>query len=294
MEQRENEIQVMCGHFIHWFTPDKTTSDKFLVFVLDVSGSMWGNRIDQLKSAMKQILTKTISNNDYFSIITYNSRVTKWTESYDQQAKSGVFKGKYRIRARKYINNLKPGGLTNINDALLEGISQAEQSKSGLAGKNLAPMVVFLSCGDATAGEVNTGEILKNVHARNTEKIPVLTLGFGLDSDYFLLQRISAQTDSMSRMIFDGVEAKDQLENFFHQIERPTLSNVKFKYIGNVKEDSLSKLYQGQMFSGGEHVTVGETKNDQEELAVIVSANSRDGAVATKTTLLEENSFTDQ
>ena len=294
MEERKNEIQVMCGHFIHWFTPDKTTSDKFLVFVLDVSGSMWGNRIDQLKSAMKQILTKMMSNNDYFSIITFNSAVSKWTESYDQQAKSGVFKGKHRIKARKYINNLKPGGLTNINDALLEGISQAEQSKSGLAGKNLAPMVVFLTDGEATAGEVDTGEILKNVHARNTEKIPVLTLGFGLDSDYFLLQRISAQTDSMSRMIFDGVEAKDQLENFFHQIERPTLSNVKFKYIGNVKEDSLSKVYQGQMFSGGEHVTVGETKNDQGELAVIVSANSRDGAVATKTTLLEENSFTDQ
>jgi len=72
------------------------------------------------------------------------------------------------------------------------------------------------------------------------------------------------------------------------------LSNVKFEYIGNVKQDSLSKLYEGQMFSGGEHVTVGETQNEEEELAVKISADSRDGPVATKTTLLEENSYSDE
>ena len=157
-------------------------------------------------------------------------------------------------------------------------------------------MVVFLTDGDATVGEQDTGSILKNVHTRNTEKIPILTLGFGSESDYTLLQRISAQTDSLSRMIFDGVKAENQLQNFFHEIERPTLSSVLFKYIGNVKQDSLSKVYQGQMFSGGEHVTVGETREEEGELAVIVSADSRDGPVATKITLSEnsENSFTDQ
>ena len=121
-------------------------------------------------------------------------------------------------------------------------------------------------------------------------KVILRQLDFGLDSDFTLLQRISAQTDSLSRMIIDGVGARDQLENFFTELERPTLSNVKFRYIGNVKQDSLSKLYEGQMFSGGEHVTVGETQDDEGELAVIISADSRDGPVATKTTLLEENS----
>merc|ERR1712038_2170511 len=96
VEERKNEIQVMCGHFIHWFTPDKTTRDKFVVFVLDVSGSMWRMRMKQLKSAMKQILTKMMSTKDYFSIITFNSAVTKWRESYDDLTRSGIFKGKYR------------------------------------------------------------------------------------------------------------------------------------------------------------------------------------------------------
>merc|ERR1719219_3332187 len=125
-------------------------------------------RITQLKSAMKQILTKMMSSKDYFSIVTFSSDVNKWTETYDVQARSGIFKGKHRTKARKYVNSLQPWGGTNINAALLEGISLAEQSKSSLARKNLAPMVVFLTDGDATAGEQDGVQIMRNVHARNT------------------------------------------------------------------------------------------------------------------------------
>merc|ERR1711874_169879 len=235
-----------------------------------------------------------MSSQDYFSIVTFSDRANKWTTTYNQLERSGIFNGKENSRARRYVNDLEANGGTNINSALLEGIKLAEQSKSSLAGKNLAPMVVFLTDGDATVGEQDTRTILKNVHDRNTKKIPILTLGFGSESDYTLLQRISAQTDSLSRMIFDGVDAEYQLENFFHEIERPTLSNVKFDYIGNVKQDSLSKVYQGQMFSGGEHVTVGETLEEEGELTVKVSADSLDGPVATKTILQEENSPRDQ
>ena len=48
------------------------------------------------------------------------------------------------------------------------------------------------------------------------------------------------------------------------------------------------------MFSGGEHVTVGETRNAKGKLAVTVSADSRDGRVTSKTTLKEEKSVTDR
>ena len=117
----------------------------------------------QLKSAMDQILNKMISSQDYFSIITFSTDVNTWTESYDQQARIGIFKRKHRTKGRKYVNSLQPYGWTNINSALLEGISLAEQAKSIPGGRKLAPMVVFLTDGDATVGEVDTGKILTNV-----------------------------------------------------------------------------------------------------------------------------------
>ena len=252
------------------------------------------DRMEQLRSAMLEILGNMISKDDYFSIFLFNGEVKKsWTDKHGELARKGIFKGSLTTKVKKFINGLKTGGLTNINDALLEGIKMAEQSKTEaeLMDKSLAEMVVFLTDGTATKGERNPEEIVKNVQTRNSQQIPILTLAFGLDADLTLLQGISAQTDSLSRMIFDGLDAKDQLENFFHQVERPTLSRVQFEYLGNVKQDSLSKVTEGQMFSGGEHVTMGELASNSSDLGldVVVSADSKDGAVATRTTLMEEN-----
>merc|ERR1712203_1082093 len=101
-------------------------------------------------------------------------------------------------------------------------------------------------------------------------------------------------TDSLARLIFDGVDAGTQMKNFFYKIERPTLENVKFDYIGNVKADSLSNLHQGQMYKGGQTAVVGETKNDQDPIIVTTKANSRDGAVTTQTEYSLDPSTTDQ
>ena len=148
---------------------------------------------------MEQILTKMISNNDYFSIITFSNSVNKWTQHY---ALSGLFKGNHKMKGSEYVKSLQPEGGTDINSALLEGITQAEQS--ALAGKNLAPMITFLTDKVPDAQISDPEAISKNVQDRNTQKIPILTLGFGSDVDKDLLQKISAQTNSMSRMISDG------------------------------------------------------------------------------------------
>ena len=199
----------------------------------------------------------------YFSILTFSSAVDKWTDTViDDEASVGIFKGDHRMKASEYVRGFGPifDTPTQVNLALLEGITQAELSKSAPVLKSLAPMIAFLTDG---LGGTSPDQVLKNIQEKNIEKIPILTLGFGANVNRDLLQRISAQTNSLSRMISDGANAQDQLEDFFREIERPTLSNVQLNYLGNVKEDSLSEVSQGQMFSGGEFVTVGETDDDQ-------------------------------
>ena len=65
-------------------------------------------------------------------------------------------------------------------------------------------MILFLSDGDPAVGEKNVDQIVKNIQTKNTEKVPILSLGFGSDVDFSLLQKISAMTDSLSKMIYDG------------------------------------------------------------------------------------------
>jgi predicted metal-dependent peptidase len=72
----ETELQVSDGYFVHFFAPtDLKALHKHVVFVLDVSGSMDGRKIEQLKEAMTAILDD-LNNGDYFNIVEFSYSVT--------------------------------------------------------------------------------------------------------------------------------------------------------------------------------------------------------------------------
>merc|ERR1711936_1283019 len=284
----KNEIHVVCGHFIHTFCPDSNPRPKHVVFVLDTSGSMgWVKRLYQLKSAMLNLLDDKLEKTDYFSIIDFNHRVNTF-----QQENQKVFDASKKniIKAKKHVAKFNATGGTNINLALLTGISLTEEA-TNIIQKNTAKMIVFLTDGDPTDGERNKEQIIRNVIAKNTERVPILTLGFGTQTNFKLLMQISALTDSLSKMIYDGSDAGLQLEGFFYETSRPTLSNVKLRYEGNVEQSSLTEVETGQMFQGGEQWTVmGRTNGSDKHLDVEITADSKDGKVVTRTALFEASS----
>jgi len=66
----------MNGYFVHFFAPPKLKPlQKHVVFVLDVSGSMAGRKIAQLKEAMVEILND-LNSNDYLNMIIFSTDVT--------------------------------------------------------------------------------------------------------------------------------------------------------------------------------------------------------------------------
>ena len=71
------QVLVRDGHFVHFFSPQASVQPKHIVFVLDVSGSMYGMKMRQLKEAMKSILWDLYGNHkkDLFSILTFQSNV---------------------------------------------------------------------------------------------------------------------------------------------------------------------------------------------------------------------------
>lgn len=65
----------MEGYFVHFFAPENLKPlRKHVVFILDISGSMWGKKMEQLKVSQKQILDD-LSADDFFNIITFSSDV---------------------------------------------------------------------------------------------------------------------------------------------------------------------------------------------------------------------------
>ena len=204
-EGRESEVQVIDGYFVHFFTDDKLKPlPKHVVFVLDVSGSMMGTRLEQLKEAMLKILDD-MSEEDFFSIITFSSGTKTWLlpedqilgDKKDSLAEAGVFKATKAnlLAGQQFVNSLSTRGSTNINSALLEGLRQVGRTKlTGLLRENIAPMIWFLTDGQATIGEKFSENIKRNVKANNEDNVPILGLAFGSGSDFQLIKDISAQT----------------------------------------------------------------------------------------------------
>ena len=112
VQPQENELQVVCGHFIHRFCPDHHPNAKHVVFILDTSRSMTeSNRLDQLQSTMENMIKQKLKEYDYFSILSYSTFVTKFqVSSYN---KLGVFKASdanILDKAVDYVYGLKAYG----------------------------------------------------------------------------------------------------------------------------------------------------------------------------------------
>ena len=199
-EGRQSEVQVIDGYFVHFFTDDKLkTLPKHVVFVLDVSGSMRGTRLEQLKEAMLKILDD-MEEEDFFSILTFSTNTETWLMPGNQNnslSEAGVLRASPAnlVSGQQFVSSLTTRGSTNINSALLEALTQVGRARqSGLLEENIAPMVWFLTDGEATVGETVSENIRRNVKENNPDNVPILGLAFGSRSDFQLIKDISAQT----------------------------------------------------------------------------------------------------
>ncbi len=180
------------SYFAYFFGPDLlTTFPKSIALVIDVSGSMRGERLQQLQDNLIAIID-SLSENDRFLLITFHSKIAYWPTSASFCAATNAIKKD----AIAYVHKLRANGMTNINDALLAGIEALNrEKKSGRLKPNTKQFIYFLTDGGATEGVTDNGQILANVWSVNKKnRFPVHGLAFGSDADFDLIEQVSQQT----------------------------------------------------------------------------------------------------
>merc|ERR1712183_162235 len=129
-QNQDSEVQVIDGYFVHFFVPENLeTLPKHAISILDVSGSMYGERLQQLKDAMFTVLDD-MKPEDFFNIITFSTGVNNWspsgiTNEGDQFAIPATKENKKK--AISHVLDLEAAGGTNINSAMLEGLDLAKE-----------------------------------------------------------------------------------------------------------------------------------------------------------------------
>merc|ERR1719225_2222096 len=233
----DSEVQVIDGYFVHYFVPSNLpTLPKHLVFVLDTSGSMSGEKIEQLKDAMFTVL-EDLTESDFFNIIEFNSEIKHWSgqEFGDTNTEFYPATEENKNKAIKSVIELSAGGGTRLNDAILAGLEVAETALQREAlPRDVKSLVVFLTDG---LGTTSADVIKNNIKTKNRDlQTPIFTLAFGADTDISLLQSIASQNNAVSKRIYEGSDAALQLEDFYAQISSPVLSNLNVEYVGGIQE----------------------------------------------------------
>jgi len=299
-QEGENEVQVIDGYFVHYFVPSELpTLDKHVVFVLDISGSMTGEKIRQLKDAMFTVFDD-MTESDYFNMVAFSDRISHWNgtfynirdfndfidyDSEDDQSEAVAnlpfFQATEENKnlAISSVLKLEAYGGTNINDAILAALEVTKGAiKKEALPPNVKSMVIFLTDGLPSSGVTKDDEIKSNIQKSNGDQIPVFTIAFGADTDIGLLQGIASQNNAISKRIYEGSDAALQLEDFYAQISSPLLSKLKFEYVGGlVDNSSVSDSSVNTFFKGAEFIISGKLSQEEGEMALNVTGYGKDG-----------------
>ncbi len=240
------------GFFLMLISPKSNIGEqqrvaKDIIFILDTSGSMSGEKMEKARAALK-FGVESLNPNDRFNVISFSGEEHLMKANLIDAGASGKQTG------LKFIENLRAEGGTNINDALVAAFKQFQKS-------DRPAMIVFLTDGLPTVGPTDVKQIVKNVAEANRAGVRLFSFGVGYDVNTNLLDKLSAD----NRAVSDYIEPQEDLEvkvsNFFARVNYPVLSDLKLDF-GGVETDLMYPRVLGDLFKNSQLVIVGRYKNN--------------------------------
>ncbi len=193
-------------------TEDAATVPRDIAFVLDVSGSMSGEKIAQAKAALRQALG-TLGRADRFRLVAFASRVVPFRDGYVPATADNL------QAARDFVDRLVADGGTNIAgalDAVLGSASDAER----------LPVVVFVTDGNPTVGEQAPDRIAAGAAAR-IGRARIFTVGVGFDVNTYLLDRLATEGHGSAEYVAPNADIETAMGDLLGKIQHPALVNLR-------------------------------------------------------------------
>lgn len=244
-------IQVVNGYFVHFFAPQGLpVVPKNIVFVIDVSGSMYGRKIQQTREALLKILDD-MQKEDYLNFILFSTDVTVWKDHLVQATPANL------EEARAFVKSINSQSMTNINDGLLRGIEMLNKAREEhRVPERSTSIVIMLTDGDANTGESRSEKIQENARNAIGGKFPLYNLGFGNNLNYNFLESLALENQGFARRIYEDSDASLQLQGFYEEVANPLLTNVEVEYPENAILDLTRNTYP-HFYDGSEIVVAG-------------------------------------
>ncbi len=255
------------GYMMHVFSPNETelgttALSKDIIFVVDKSGSMGGEKIAQVKSVFTKIISD-LPPDDYFNVIFFDNAMRTYSNTL-MEANT-----KNKADAANFVNSLDANGGTNINQALLDSVGMFKTDSQRV------PIIVFLTDGEPTEGITSPYVIRKNIKDANKEKVSIFTIAFGIENEanYDFLKALSLENYGKAQRFFLEGKVEEEMTDFYKTISTPLITDMSFNY--NTVSDVVN-TGQFNLFAGSDAIVLG--KYSGSAITSDVAATTRTGS----------------
>jgi len=240
----------------------QSRTPRDVTFVLDVSGSMAGRKLEQAKAAGRRLL-QTLTDRDRFRVIDFSTDVRSFRDEF-------VFATERNVRdAIGYLDGLDAVGSTNISGALEEalrtsdvGVGRRDQDV-GCALLQLGacrrderlPLVLFMTDGAATVGERDPAAIAARA-ARMRGDARVFSFGLGADVNVGLIEQLALEGHGTAEFVRPDENVERAVELLATRLRQPLLTDVRISIDGDVRLSRMHPVAPLDVFAGQDLVVL--------------------------------------
>ena len=231
---------------------------KEMIYVIDTSGSMSGESIQQAKQALLLGLDQ-LNSEDWFNIIQFNS----FTKAFSEQALPA--RENNIDRAKAYVNSLYADGGTEMASALNAALMNVQESER-------MRQIIFLTDG-SVGNETDLLKIIKN----KLKDSRLFTVGIGsAPNSYFM-----SEAASLGRGTFTYIgkinEVKQKMSNLLQKLNYPVLRDVELVWQDESKIDYWPNPVQ-DLYIGEPLIVSLKFSDRQKQIIIQGKTNQKDWA----------------
>ena len=230
-----------------------------MVFVVDTSGSMHGQSIEQAKKALFYALS-LLESDDSFNIIGFDNNVTAMS---DRPLIASDFNLR---RAERFIYSLEADGGTEIQGAL-------DAVLDGSTFDGFVRQVVFLTDGSVS----NEATLFKNIQAKLGDS-RLFTVGIGSAPNSFFMRRAADIGKGTFTFIGSTQEVQPKMQQLFDKLAHPAITDLALSDENGNSLDFWPSPLPDLYF--GEPVMVAIKLNDAK--SVILTGQTAQGPLSIK------------
>ncbi len=212
------------GYFMLMVSPPPAKKDegqrtisREVTLVIDRSGSMRGQKMEQAKAAALQVV-EGLREGERFNVIDYSDSVQSLFPE-PQSRNAETIK-----QARAYITAIEANGGTNIHDAMIEALRPKVHAE--------LPLVLFLTDGLPTVGQTSESHIRLAIEKANEAgaaegraKRRIFTFGVGVDVNVPLLSNIATASRAASTFVLPDENVEVKVSQVARRLEGPVLAS---------------------------------------------------------------------